>query len=92
MQLLFKRNKIFMNGNQRYVGTLGQDGKAPLWIRDTDTFKMGIKDGSILDLRAEAAREEAESGEPEPEEVVVADVQPKIPAGNIVPSTGKRKG
>jgi hypothetical protein len=86
MQLLFKRNKIFMLGNQRYVGSIGSDGRAPEWIKETDTYKMGLADGSIIDFKAEAARQEAEANQQEtstPEPQVPAEVilAPKVPAG-----------
>jgi hypothetical protein len=97
MQLLFSRTKIFMlhdtdKGELRYVGVIGTDGRAPAWIAQTETFKAGIRDGSIIDLRAKAAAEEAEvetateAGEAAVE-ASQAQPQPRIPAGNIIAST-----
>lgn len=40
--------------SKRYVGTVSAagtaDNRAPDWVRETETFKHGIKDGSIVDL------------------------------------------
>lgn len=94
MQLIFKRTKIFLShtpdgGERRYVGTIGPDGRAPSWIAETNTYKLGIKDESIINLKAVAEAQEAET-EAEQEDAA-PQVQPKIPAGNIRALSGKVK-
>jgi hypothetical protein len=64
MQLFFKRAKIFMLNQKgvslRYVGTVSSagtaDSRVPDWVRETETFKAGVADGSIIDLTPQPAR------------------------------------
>ena len=60
--LFFKRAKIFMRNvdgkSERYVGYVNSGGsvtQAPDWVRETETFKNGVADKSIVDLTPPAA-------------------------------------
>jgi hypothetical protein len=65
MQLFFKRAKIFMlnqNGvSLRYVGMVNAagtaDARVPDWVRETETYKAGVADKSIVDLTPPKQRE-----------------------------------
>lgn len=87
MQLFFNRTKLFLlqsaTGERRYVGNIGADGRAPSWIAQTDTFKHGVDDGSIIDLKAKAAAEEAEveDGEEENQTESTGQSEVPVPAG-----------
>ena len=55
--LFFKRAKIFMRNvdgkSARFVGYVNSGGsvtQAPDWVRETETFKHGVADKSIIDL------------------------------------------
>ena len=59
MQLFFKRAKIFLytspkGESMRYVGTVNAagttDARVPDWVRETETYRAGIADKSIIDL------------------------------------------
>ena len=57
MTLWFKRAKSFVEPSENDRGTkkfLAQPGPSPqpvpFWVANTPTFKMGIKDGSIVNL------------------------------------------
>jgi hypothetical protein len=96
-QLLVKRSKIFLahvdGAERRKVCPAGPTPQAmPAWIRDTDTYKNGLKDGSIMDLTEQARLQEAalakEEGR-EPELMVEEDVEddkPSEKAANAVPA------
>lgn len=65
------RSKIFMapgstadrHGARKFMIAAGQTVAAPSWLRETATYKHGVKDGSVLDLTPPTAPEP----EPEPE-------------------------
>lgn len=57
MTLYFKRAKAFVTPSENDRGTrkfLAQPGPhpqpVPFWVADTETFKQGLKDGSIINL------------------------------------------
>ena len=59
MTLYFKHAKCFVapsddagNGTRKYLGQAGPTPtpNVPFWVADTDTFKRGIKDGTIIQL------------------------------------------
>ena len=81
VQLYFTRAKIFLipgddeNGERRFTAqpSAGKPVPAPDWVRETATYKFGIKDKSVVDLtppkrsrKAEPVEEEglAETDEP----------------------------
>jgi hypothetical protein len=82
LECYFKRAKIFLlndeNGERRYTASVNANGtttrNVPDWVRDTPTFKMGLKDLSIINLtpaepvieETPALVEEEEEEEPEP--------------------------
>lgn len=57
-----KRSKIFNlpgstingHGEKKFLIAAGQTVQAPNWIRDTGTYKYGLKDKSIVDLTSPA--------------------------------------
>jgi len=78
VQLYFTRAKIFLipgddeNGERRFTAqaSAGHPLPAPNWVRETATYKFGIKDKSIVDLtppkrsrKAEPVDEEEELAE-----------------------------
>jgi len=54
LTLYFNRAKLFMlgsdSGELRYTNGVGKWADVPEWVTQTDTYKYGIKDGSIVDL------------------------------------------
>ena len=55
LTLYFKRAKLFLrhaNGEQRFVSGPTKEGpiQVPAWVAETDTYKLSIKDGSIVNL------------------------------------------
>lgn len=57
MKLLIKRTKLFMNlrpdavlGTDPFMAYVGVHDGVPEWVKDTDTYKTGISDGSIINL------------------------------------------
>ena len=62
-QLYFTRAKLFLHevdgAVRRFAATpsAGRPTNAPDWVRETDTYKLGIKDGSITDLTPAAPAE-----------------------------------
>lgn len=58
MTLYFKRAKSFVtttnndHGEKKYLGIPGPTpaGNVPFWVAETTTFKLGIQDGSIINL------------------------------------------
>jgi hypothetical protein len=56
LTLHFKRSKLFMlsgdNGTKRFITgpTGGGSVQVPAWVVETQTYQMGIKDGSIVNL------------------------------------------
>jgi hypothetical protein len=90
-EMYFKRAKIFMrnhdDGEQRYVSSVNANGtttkNVPDWVLETPTYKMGVKDKSIINLtppKAAVAPEEAEAAAEEPENEEEAAVE-LIPDG-----------
>lgn len=76
VQLYFTRAKIFLipgddeNGERRFTAqpSAGKPVPAPDWVRETATYKFGIKDKSIVDLTPPKR-----SRKVEPEEVPISD-------------------
>ncbi len=54
MQIIVKRAKIFHDpeplSQEKVQLPVGGPYSAPDWIAETDTFKLGVKDGSIVPL------------------------------------------
>ena len=56
LTLHFKRSKLFMlsgdKGTKRFITGPTRDGsvQVPAWVTETQTYQMGIKDGSIVNL------------------------------------------
>ena len=54
MQLYFKRAKCFVHADEGTKKFLAQPGPSaqpvPFWVAETETFKRGITDGSIVNL------------------------------------------
>ncbi len=95
-QLYFTRAKLFLHevdgAVRRFAATpsAGRPTNAPDWVRETDTYKLGIKDGSITDLTPAAPA-------PAPTAVEAANMQPpETPAAPAEPggdaSDGKKGG
>lgn len=80
MFCLFKRTKMFhhnVDGAEQHLLVAQGTQKVPEWIRETNTYKLGIKDESIINLTDQARKEDEaaeEKEEPKQEE-------PKVPAG-----------
>ena len=84
LQLYFKRAKLFLteqNGKEeRFTAPVGGPVSAPDWVKGTDGYKYGVKDGSIVDITPpksvteveEAPEPEVEETEPEVEETAAA--------------------
>ena len=94
-QLYFTRAKLFQHevdgAVRRFtaVPSAGRPVQAPDWVRDTPTFKLGIKDGSITDLTPAAPVAEtvvAAAPEASSEAAATADGAETDAAG------GKKKG
>jgi hypothetical protein len=76
VQLYFTRAKIFLipgddeNGERRFTAqpSAGKPVPAPDWVRETATYKFGIKDRSIVDLTPPKR-----SRKVEPEEAPIID-------------------
>ena len=93
LECYFKRAKIFLlndeNGERRYTASVNANGTTtrdvPDWVRDTPTFKMGLKDRSIINLTSvEPVAEEAPAPVEEEEEPVLvpAGIDPAQPTAN----------
>lgn len=50
MQLFLKRSKIFMLGNQRVTVARGGPREVADWVSNSEDYKRGVSDGSIVDL------------------------------------------
>ena len=74
VQLYFTRAKIFLipgddeNGERRFTAqpSAGKPVPAPDWVRETATYKFGIKDKSIVDLTPPKRSRKAEPVEEAP--------------------------
>lgn len=92
MNVYLKRAKIFLvysedTGEQRFAAgpTNSQPVVAPDWIKETTTYKLGLKDGSIVDLTPPYAPVVTDSDLPIPEKV-----EPNLGLQSGI-VTGKRK-
>ena len=73
VQLYFTRAKIFLipgddeNGERRFTAqpSAGKPVPAPDWVRETATYKFGIKDKSVVDLTPPKRSRKAEPVEEE---------------------------
>ena len=84
------RAKIFMapgsttdrHGARKFMIGAGQTVAAPSWLRETATYKYGVKDGSVLDLTPPAAPvvPAAAPVAPEPEPEAAAPAVATAPA------------
>lgn len=88
LNLHCKRSKVFRlpatsedggHGERFYQIMAGQTMQAPEWARETDTYKWGIKDGSIADLTPP----KSPSAGPEP---------PEPPSAEVVESPSAKDG
>ncbi len=92
------RSKIFMapgstadrHGARKFMIAAGQTVAAPSWLRETSTYKDGVKDGSVLDLTpptapVAAAATTAAPAAPEPEPEPAAPVAETAPAEELSP-------
>ena len=100
-QLFFKRAKIFLStkpGGEslRYsaVVTTGAPPKVPDWVRETDTYRHGIADGSIIDLtppvRHRGAKQ-VKAKEAAPSPVEVEDEAPAAAEEPVVEELAEEK-
>lgn len=95
MQLMFKRAKIFMLGNKRFVSGPGTGAvPVPSWVMETGTYQNGIKDGSIINLTERAREQEEvlakeENREPDP---VVEEEVPEQESAPVRTELPKPKG
>lgn len=86
------RSKIFMapgstadrHGARKFMIAAGQTVAAPSWLRETATYKHGVKDGSVLDLTPPTAPA-AEPEPPAPEPEAAAPVVEIAPAEELSP-------
>lgn len=96
MNVYLKSAKIFLLasgdegiGERRFSAgpSVSQPILAPDWIKETNTFIYGVKDGTIIDLTPpgapEVTDEEVASSTPAP--------VPSMGSGNIIASTKPRK-
>lgn len=73
MQLLLKRAKSFRHGTKKFVKAPGGPYPTPSWVKDTPTYALGIKDGSIINMTAQAEVQEVALAKEEgrkPEKIV----------------------
>jgi hypothetical protein len=89
MLILTKRAKVFMSsvGNKHLKLTVNVGGptEVPDWIQDTLTFKVGVKDGSIIAVKPVVASKPVE---PEPKPV---DEEPEEDEGDNEPEEQQAK-
>ena len=99
-QLYLKRAKLFLlnepdKGELRFpagVTAHGDTVNAPDWVLQTDTYKWGIKDKSIVNLTP--PKPMAAAPEPEPEPVSEDPEQPEEPVAataGFEKASGRRK-
>jgi hypothetical protein len=68
MQILVTRTKTFSNGGHFLtVGPAARAQEVPDWIRKSNTFLFGAKDGSVQEIEVKSALAPAPEPEDEPE-------------------------
>lgn len=97
MQLFFKRAKIFLKTTKEgkelrfTTGVTQGPVQVPDWVKDTHDYRLGIADGSIVNVTPVPQPDDPPATEEEPEEEEPKAPEPKPPAGTVTAANAPPK-